>query len=422
MLLNIRDSFWFVPTLYSIASLILVISFHIVDELVLSDISDKVPKNLVINEQIAKGIYSSLVTAILTMTTISFSVIMVVLSTYSSQFSPRTLQDFMQSRMTHHVLGVFCFGFIFALVNLMLVGQHDTIIGPLLMIIISILCLAFFIFFIHHAAKWLQVSSLIGIIHTDSKKVIEHAYSEQKFGEFEKWDERELNQITSQKRFILRADTTGYIQKIEWMHLVNWAKSHRCVIELNEHIGNYVMEDLPLLSIYSVEQQHDINKIREFIVIGAERTDLEDIEFILQKLVEIAVKALSPSINDPDTAINCINRIGSILNHLGKVYKDIRYLTDNRNDLRLIKSTKQFDEYFYKSILKVFYYGKQDVFVCYSLLEVLYKMALANPKPAIRRKIKVYHHYISESINWNEFDQLDHEHLQAIYNRFEEVE
>src|SRR5699024_9695021 len=102
--MNIRGSFWFLPTVYGMLSLILVFVINIADAWLIASIKDQIPKQLLTSKDTAKKLYAALVTAILTMTTISFSVIMVVLTTYSTQFSPRTLQDFMRSRTTQHVL------------------------------------------------------------------------------------------------------------------------------------------------------------------------------------------------------------------------------------------------------------------------------------------------------------------------------
>ena len=132
--IDTRDSFWFVPMIYSIISILLVIITSLLDTWLVNYYRDQLVDVLLTEKDVAIWLYGSLVTAILTMTTISFSTIMVVLTTYSTQFSPRTLQDFMRSSMTHHVLGVDCFGFIFALINLLLVDKQPLIIGPILML------------------------------------------------------------------------------------------------------------------------------------------------------------------------------------------------------------------------------------------------------------------------------------------------
>lgn len=172
--LQVRDSFWFLPVIYSICSFVAVGVTTAIDVWLIAKIADSIPNVLLTNKGIAKSLYSSLITAILTMTTISFSTIMVVLTTYSSQFSPRTLQDFMRSKVTQHVLGVFSFGFVYVLMNLWLLGEskEKALLSPLFTVIVAIICLAFFILFIHHSSRWVQVNFLIGTIRNEASKVI----------------------------------------------------------------------------------------------------------------------------------------------------------------------------------------------------------------------------------------------------------
>jgi uncharacterized membrane protein len=419
--IKVRDSFWFTPSIYSIVAFIAVILTHLMDEWLLGDSQKQLPHILIIEEEITRGLYTSLVTAILTMTTISFSVIMVVLTTYSSQFSPRTLQDFMQSRMTHHILGFFSFGFIFALVNLVLMGQHDTTLGPFLMVLIAIICLAFFIYFIHHAAKRLQVSSLIQSIHYDCTQVIKNQFSKKEYGEHESWEASEVEKTKDRSSQYKLASNSGYIQKIDWMSLIKWAKMNDCVIYLQQQIGDYVTKDLPLLTVYSDKMLDGLDQTEECIVIGNGRTDLEDLEFNIQKLVEIAVKAVSPSVNDPDTAMNCINRIGSVLSELGKEFKKTRYLTDDQNKLRVIKKTTNYEDFLYKGFYQIVYYGKADISICYSLIEVLYKLAITCKDEKIRGKIWTFHYYIIDTIEWEKLHHMDRQHLNSIYEKLKRI-
>ncbi|MRH41356.1 DUF2254 domain-containing protein [Aquibacillus halophilus] len=416
--ISIRDSFWFVPTCYSIIAMILVILFHNADRWIISSFKYQIPEILITSPETARALYAALVTAILTMTTISFSVIMLVLTTYSSQFSPRTLQDFMRSKMTHHVLGMFCLGFIFALTYLVLMDKQEAIIGPILMAVIAIICLAFFVYFIHYSARWLQVNNLIGKISFDSSRVINNTFAEKKIGEHESFDEEEVYKIKNQPMQDLLAIESGYVQKIEWTSLVNLAAKHGCVIDLHVQIGDYVTKDLPIASLYFKDQPYEkMDRMLDLIIIGTERTDIEDIEFIIQKLVEIAVKAISPSINDPHTAINSINRIGSMLSELGKVYKEVRYMTDQKNNLRIIKYPKRFEDYLYKSFYQIKHYANGDVSIYYNLVEILYKIAVASDDRIIKRKIWEFHYYIVESIEWDSLQNLDRHHLESIYKK-----
>lgn len=223
--IDTRDSFWFVPLIYTSISILLVFAINILDSWLIDSFKEGIPKLLVTDKDVSIELYGSLATGILTMTTISFSVIMVVLTTYSTQFSPRTLQDFMRSKVTHHVLGVYCFGFTFALLNLVIVRKNNVVAGPILMVIIALMCLAFFVFFIHHSARWLQVNSLIGKIRNDAAKVIQNVYKKENYEEYEKWDEAEIKKIKDMKKKDIYTERSGYVQIIEWNNLVKDRKS-----------------------------------------------------------------------------------------------------------------------------------------------------------------------------------------------------
>src|SRR5699024_10487335 len=201
--------------------------------LVIASIKDQIPKQLLTSKDTAKKLYAALVTAILTMTTISFSVIMVVLTTYSTQFSPRTLQDFMRSRTTQHVLGIYCFGFIFALLLLIFVDHGNPVAGPFIMAGIAIVCLAFFVYFIHHSARWIQVNNLIAKIRMDGSSIIKYVFKKEKLPEYSVWDEEEINRLRSLSKTVINAKHSGYVQEIRWNGMVEWAKKHDYVIDLH---------------------------------------------------------------------------------------------------------------------------------------------------------------------------------------------
>src|SRR5690625_2843320 len=97
--LNIRDSFWFMPAVYSVITLLIVIIISFADSWIVSLLKNTFLEDFIVEKDTARKLYSTLVTAILTMTTLSFSVIMVVLTTYATQFSPRILQNFMKSKL-----------------------------------------------------------------------------------------------------------------------------------------------------------------------------------------------------------------------------------------------------------------------------------------------------------------------------------
>lgn len=418
--LQVRDSFWFLPVIYSICSFVAVGVTTAIDVWLIAKIADSIPNVLLTNKGIAKSLYSSLITAILTMTTISFSTIMVVLTTYSSQFSPRTLQDFMRSKVTQHVLGVFSFGFVYVLMNLWLLGEskEKALLSPLFTVIVAIICLAFFILFIHHSSRWVQVNFLIGTIRNEASKVIKRTFEEKNYGGHQDWEHSEIDRLETKDKKTIFAKRSGYIQKIEYGYLIQWARQNNLILEANFQIGGYVPKGMPVFYFWSFgekdyeEQDHD-----QFIIIGDERTDIQDIEFSLQKLVEIAVKAISPSLNDPHTAINCVNRIGALLTELSENYRPITYYSDDNGELRLIMEQNTFKDYLYKCFYQIRHYGKNDISVMYSITEVLYKTAVVS-KESIQKEIWEFNKYILEAIDVENLASLDYQHLKNITEKF----
>ncbi|MFC0523769.1 DUF2254 domain-containing protein [Pontibacillus salicampi] len=417
--LSVRDSFWFVPLIYGILSFIAVALTKVLDMYFMDTMKQIVPSIFLGKKSMALYLYSSLITAMLTMTTISFSSIMVVLTTYSSQFSPRALEDFMTDRITQHVLGVYVFGFLYALVNLLLLprSKDAVIVSPFLTVIVASVTLAFFVLFIHHSARWVQVNNLIGKIQTETIHVINRKFAEQTYDIYEDWDEEELEQLKNKERYYMQVKQSGYVQHIDFRPFINWAKEHNLMIFVNVQVGDYVESGSPIF--YYVfkdgKEQLDEDISLDYIIIGKERTNVQDIEFSIQKLVEIALRAISPGINDPHTAINCINRIGSILAEIGHKYKEFRYYTDNDDQLRLKVEPKPYHQYLYKSFYQIRLYGKKDVSVMNSILESLYKIALVNDED-IKEEVWKFSLYILDAVKDEDYHEYDLQLIRKVAN------
>ncbi|SDJ57729.1 DUF2254 domain-containing protein [Salimicrobium halophilum] len=410
---RMRDSFWFLPAVYSLLALVVVSIVNGLDTLVVPLIQDHMPSFFFMEKSVAQTMYGSLITSILTMTTISFSTIMVVLTTYTTQFSPRTLQDFMKSKITKHVLGVFSYGFVFTLMNLLLLGSGDQkqFIAPFLTVIVAIISLGFFILFIHHSSRFVQVNNLIGKIRTDASTLIENTFQEKNYTEATEWDEKEIHEWQTYTPYAVKAKQSGYLQGIRTEGLLAFAKKHDILLVAAFQMGDYIQKGAPVFYYWKKEQGEEnegLEACTNYIVIGNERTDVQDIEFSIQKLVEIAVKAISTGINDPHTAVNCINRIGSLLADLASVYEPIRYYADDDENLRFMMEPKKFRDYLYKSFYQVRLYGKKDLTVMDAVLEALYKIAIVH-HGQIKEDTWRFAEYIIESTNIEEMHELDFE-------------
>lgn len=186
---------------------------------------------------------------------------------------------------------------------------------------------------------------------------------------------------------------------------------------MNVHVGAFVFRDYPLAYIVYNNNDVPIKKLHEYVIIDSERTDVLDIEFSIQKLVDIALKSISPAMNDPHTAINCINRIGELLHDISKSEQETAYLVDNEKRLRCILKEKRFEDYLYKSFYQIRHYGKDDLSVMYGILEALYKLSIVSNQ-TVKHKIWAFHFYIMDVINLNQLSELDYVYFNELYEAF----
>ncbi|WP_349409701.1 DUF2254 domain-containing protein [Pseudalkalibacillus sp. SCS-8] len=404
--IKFRHSFWFLPSFYGTLALLLsIVSIVIEKNVTIEMISQYVPDALLTDVKLGQTLLNAIAVSVLTMTTITFSSIMVVLTTYSSQFSPRTLQDFISDVVTQRVLGVFTGAFIYALLILLFlkdVSDKKLFIAPGIAVIWAIVSLGFFVFFIHHVATWTQVNNLIDkILERTLKTVNESFHLLDNSTKSEKFQGRyEADEMDQSEKLTITADSAGYLQMIKLPSILEKAQENDDVIKAERRIGDYILKDTPLYSIIGAKDKEETYQERynEYFVIGTERNTVQDVEFGIQKLVEIALRAISPGINDPHTAINSINRIGSILAELGAISFPRPYYYDKDDKLRAIIDIQTYRELLYKAFYQLRHYAKEDVSVCASTLSVLHGIIERTDDRAIHKAIWDFTLYFIDGI------------------------
>ncbi len=403
IIIRVRTSFWYLPAVYGIIAFILAIISMVIDRYMMNQgFSTKIPNVFLSDTDLAQTILSSLSTSLLTMTTITFSSILVVLTTYLSQFSPRTLQNFITDHHTQRVLGIFIGGFIYTVILLLLVRKNDTnayFIVPTFAILVSIICLGMFVFFIHHVTTWIKVSNLIfNITQKTIQSIHGHFVDEEVYKADPPWENWEYEEIQTIEPYILNSKRSGYIEYIEFDKMITQAMNDNVIIKLEQDLGKYVDQDTPLFSIWRLKDNSIAAQYLSFITISSDQEPVQDVHFGLQKLVEIALRALSPAINDPYTAINSINHLAKILSLLGKKHLATPFHYDQHSQLRLIFEKPRFEDYLYESFYQIRHYARDDVSVMASILKALAFIAHGN-SPFIKEAVWEFAFYILEGLN-----------------------
>ncbi|ARV59004.1 hypothetical protein BZZ01_10465 [Nostocales cyanobacterium HT-58-2] len=316
----------------------------------------------------------------------AFSITIVALQLAASNFGPRLLRNFMRDTGNQVVLGTFIGTFIYCLLVLRTIhGEGDGYsqfvpqLAVTVGILLAMISIGILIYFIHHASTIIQASHVIQNVSADLHSAIERLFPK-KIGRGESEHTQTLAEIPvsfEEEALPIPANGTGYLQAIDDEELIKIACKYNLLIRLQTRPGKFVVQGSNLVLIFPGEKvnQKLTKQINNAFILGKERTEQQDIEFPINQLVEIALRAISPAINDPFTAIRCIDQLSAGLCHLVQRSFPSSYRYDKNNKLRIIAEGVKFAELTDAAFNQIRQYGRSDVAVTIRLLEAIAAIA-----------------------------------------------
>ncbi len=424
---RLKRKIYFIPLTYSLLAIILSLSVAWLDSS--AGWTEDFPHYLLTSVELGKTLFSVLTGSLLTMITITFSTIMVVLTMYSGQFSPRVLQDFLENRITLRILGFFMGSFVYSIVSLFLVkdkAPENLIASSGIGVAISIICLILFAYFLNHVAKSIQINTLIERITREILALIESKVQEiREYESIRNSPTENLGNRLELESETIKSDRVGYIQGFDEKALVLYGLKHNKLIKTEKKIGEYVDEETSILRIFEAEESNEeeikINpsEILQHVLIGDDRNREQDVDLGISKLVEMALRAISPGINDPNTAVFCIDKIGQILKKIGYELEKVYYYDDDKS-LRLIVENLSFERLLYMSYYQIKNYGMKDVSVVAALVDSLSEIAQLK-NYFIKKAVGNFSGYITDEITWDKLAMLDAAYLDEKVVRLEKL-
>jgi uncharacterized membrane protein len=402
---------YFIPLLYGI--------FFILLSLITISINISFLSFLNRGSDFLSELFLVLIGGLLTMLTITFSTMMVVLTLYSNQLSPRTLQDFLNNRITKHVLGFFIGGLVYSISSLFLAKQYDyfSSLIPFVGLIIFLVSLGLFAYFIHFVAKEVQVNHYIQGIEQKIDKMIDEALKTSIDFDTIKENELESLKLDEKDKVLIKAESPGYITNYDIEKLLAFAVNKNTLIETKPFLGNYVSKGDVLLHVYSETlSEEDIASLQKHIRIEDELSQTEDIDNNIKKITEVAIKALSPAINDPETAIFCISRIAYLLHKEAQIIETRKYVQND--EIQLIYSNKSFDQTLATHYIQIIQYGGNDIQVFIALIKALTRIA-KNNNYEIRLAL---HNFIKHLLSSKAYQSFTDYEVAIIKNHLETFE
>ena len=309
----LRTSLWFVPSLEVVAAIGLFIGTLAADRAAYR--GDFGLPGWVISgsADAARQILTTIAAAIITVVGVVFSIILVTLTLASTQFGPRMLRNFIRDRGTQVTLGTFVATFVYSVLVLVSIGtgSHGDFvphIGVTVTLGLMVIDLAVLIYFIHHTAISIQLPQVIASIAADLAEAIREQGEADRPGPETGPAAVELVNRTETSGAVLLAPVSGYVQFIKHQNLVRLATRADAVINLDHRPGHFIVRGHRLATVWPPEAAPLVRKaLGGAHIIGPQRTLTQDVSFGFDQLAEIAIRALSPAVNDPFTAMTCGN-------------------------------------------------------------------------------------------------------------------
>lgn len=294
----------------------------------------------------ARSLLSTVAGALIGVAGTTFSITLAVLTLTSSQFGPRLLNTFMRDRGNQFVLGTFVATSLYCLLVLRTVRDASETVGPAFVphlavtvaVLLTVLSLAVFIYFIHHTANSIQVATILARIADDLEKLIEKLYPETAAHEktLPEKDAPSLPEVLEATP--LKAVQSGYLQAVDERGLLAFAEKHDVLVKSLHLPGTFVIEGRPVAYLWADEglEERAAARLRTNFTFGSRRTPVQDLSFVFEQLTEVALRALSPGINDPITAMRCVDRIGQGLSRLATRKQPSAFRFGEAGALRLV--------------------------------------------------------------------------------------
>lgn len=378
---RLRSTYWFVPALLAAAAVALAVLMVGLDRRA-GDDGWQMGWLYGGGAEGARGLLSAVAGSMITVVSVTFSVTIVALTVSSQHFGPRLLNSFMRDTPAQVVLGTIIGTFAYCLVVLRTVtgeGDDRASFVPHLAVTVAValalVSVAALIYFIHHISVSLQIATITTRIFADLQGAIERLYPEQ-VGAAQPLEAPAPPPCPHGAARVSGA-VGGYVQRIEGDALLTLAAEHDVVIWLETRPGDFVTPDTRLAAVSPAPQDMDAfaRRLTGAFVIGPDRTSYQDAGFAVQQFVEVALHALSPGMNEPFTAITCIDRLGEGLAVLARREIPSSERLDGKGRLRVVASPVSFAELLAGAFTPIAAYADRNAAIYERLLRTLSMLA-----------------------------------------------
>ena len=266
--------------------------------------------------QVAQIVLATIAASIMTVVSIVFAILLMTLTLASMQFSPRILLSFVKDHVTQWTLGIFLGTFAYCMAALPAARSVPRPFAPVATVtcamLLAVTCVAWLIFFIHHISEAISVNHIVDRIARETEGIIDDVMPHSKRHAHEPGS---VPFDGNKREVMIESAVAGYIRYVDTGRLLFLARTYKLRVRILRRVGHFVPAGVALFGA-SPEERVDPERARELrsaFEIGPTRTMQQDVEFGVIQIVDIALKAISSAVNDPSTAITCVDQLGRIL-------------------------------------------------------------------------------------------------------------
>ena len=349
-------STWGIPAMYAGIAILAGLTFPRIETRIFPELISK------LSVSAAMSMYSAIASGMIALTGIVFSLAFVMVQFSATAYSPRLVLWIARDPVMSHALGIFTATFLYAIAALGGVdrsGSGDVpFVSAWIVVALLVASVGMFISLIHRIGL-LQVNRMLIFTGDQGRKVIATLYPSERPVNAPKGSDEYRGLACTQS--LIHHGRPRSIQTVDIDAMVHLAKVCNGVIEMAMAVGDTAVESMPVLHVYGAHHPIDERKLRDSIELGGERTFDQDPKYAIRLLVDIAIKALSPAINDPTTAVQALDQIQDLLLRLGCRYLEIGRFRDGEGRLRLVLPFPAWDDLLQLAFDEIRAYGATSV-------------------------------------------------------------
>jgi len=339
--------------------------------------------------QVAQVILGAIATSIMTVVSIVFAILLMTLTLASMQFSPRIILSFTRDRVTQWTLGIFLGTFSYCMAALPAARSMPQPFAPIATVlgamVLALACVGWLLFFINHISQAISVNQIVDKIASESESVIDELMPLPRLPIPATHDP--LAELTFETT--ITSAESGYIRFIDGERLLALAVSYRVQVQVLRRVGHFVPAGVPLMLVCKGQRLGAQGRaaLLDAFDFGPSRTLQQDVEFGVLQIVDIALRAVSPAVNDPSTAISCVDQLSRILIRFASREPPQSFLYEPPEVFRVSIVWTDFERLLDAAFEQTRMYSKTDVAVSLRMLRALSDIARTTPELSFRRAL-----------------------------------